>query len=170
MLKTLLKSSAVLAVIALGAGPAAVMAQSAPEATPATPGTMAPEPVAPAAPEAGGTMAPEGGMAADPTAEPTGALTDLASISADELIGADIKTGPDNETVATVEDVLLNSDGTVKNIVAKFGGFLGFGENTVLLMPDEVMAHKLDDGTIELTTTLTPDVLKDRPEYEAPAN
>lgn len=167
MLKTLLKSSAVVAVIALGAGPATVMAQSAPETTPAAPGTMAPEPVAP---EAGGTMAPEGGMAADPTAEPTGAMTDLASLSAEELIGADIKTGPDNETVATVEDVLLNSDGTVKNIVAKFGGFLGFGENTVLLMPDEVMAHKLDDGTTELTTTLTPEALKDRPEYEAPSN
>lgn len=168
MLKTLLKSSAVVAVIAIGAGPAAVMAQSSPE--PSTPGTMAPEPLAPASPDASGTMAPESGsMAADPTA-PMAAPADLATLSADELIGADIKTGADNETVASVQDVLLNSDGTVKNVVARFGGFLGFGETTVLLMPDEVMAHKMDDGKVELTTTLTPEALKDRPEYKAPSN
>lgn len=151
MLKTLLTGTTLAAAVTLGAGPAAVLAQTAPE--PATE-QMAPAPAVPStpAPEA---MSPGSASAAG-----------LSGFTRDELVGADIKTGPDNENVATVEDVLMNDDGSVKNIVARFGGFLGFGENTVLLMPDEVMAHRMDDGKVELTTTLTPDALKDRPEYK----
>ena len=62
---------------------------------------------------------------------------DLATISPDTLIGADIRTY-DQETVASVEDVLMTADGKVENVVARFGGFLGFGETTVLLTPDEI--------------------------------
>ena len=83
------------------------------------------------------------GDAVDPAAgegmmaEGEWAPIDLATFSADRLIGADIVTAND-ETVASIEDVLLNDDGTVDNIVAKFGGFLGFGANRVLLQMDEI--------------------------------
>ncbi|MBB5222699.1 hypothetical protein HNP73_002635 [Amaricoccus macauensis] len=169
MLKTLLATSAVAAVLAFGAGPAAVMAQTAPATDQPATDETAPEPVTPADP---GAMAPATTPATPATAPEaaTGAGSELAAIPRDELIGTDIKAGPDNETVASVEDVLLDADGNVKNIVARFGGFLGFGETTVLLMPDEVMVHRTEAGKPELTTTLTPEALKDRPEYTAPTN
>ena len=175
MLKTLLASGATAAVLAFGIGPSAVMAQPAPETD-----QMAPAPIAPAddAAPTGGAMAPEStppdSLAADPAAgEDVGEAaiaTELAPIPRDELIGSDIKAAADQETVASVEDVILDADGRVKNVVARFGGFLGFGETTVLLMPDEVTPYRTDDGTVELTTTLTPDALKDRPEYTPPSN
>ena len=59
---------------------------------------------------------------------------DLATVSPDTLIGADIRTY-DQDTVAAVEDVLMSPDGKVESVVARFGGFLGFGETTVLLTP-----------------------------------
>lgn len=170
MLKTLLTTSAVAAVVALGAGPAAVVAQATDQTAPAE---VAPAPVTPADPGAMAPAAPEAatpGATATDTEAATGGNSELAAMPRDELIGADIKTGPDNETVASVEDVLLDADGNLKNLVARFGGFLGFGETTVLLMPDEVMVTRTDDGTPELTTTLTPEALKGRPEYTAPSN
>ena len=89
---------------------------------------------------------------------------DVATISADMLIGTDIRTY-DQETVATVEDVLMTADGKVENVVARFGGFLGFGENTVLLGMEEISVVKDADGNVVVLTNLTPDALKERPEY-----
>ena len=173
MLKTLLASAAAAAVLTLGTGPSAVMAQAAPETDSMTPAPIVPDDAAPAGEAtAPGTMAPAA-MAADPApGDDVGEAalsTELAAIPRDELIGTDIKTAADQETGASVEDVLLDADGSVKNVVARFGGFLGFGETTVLLMPDEVTPYRTDDGTLELTTTLTPEALKDRPEYSPPA-
>lgn len=162
MLKTLLTTGALAATLALGAGPAAVFAQTTPPASdpatpePEAPGTMAPAPVPDAA-------TPDTATAPDAS---VGIGNELASIPRDELIGADITSGPDHQTVAMVEDVLMDADGNLMNIVARFGGFLGFGETTVLLTPDEVTATRDADGKTELTTTLTPDALKDRPEYK----
>lgn len=174
MLKTLLASSAVAA--ALAAAPAAVMAQSAPADQTAPQTTPSPTAPADTAPGGADTMAPAP-IAPDSMAEEpdqgvgeAAMATELGAIPRDELIGAEIKTATDQESVASVEDVLLDADGSVKNLVARFGGFLGFGETTVLLMPDEVTPYRLEDGTVELTTTLTPEALKDRPEYPAPAN
>ena len=170
MLKTLLASSADAAALALG--PSAVMAQSAPATE------TAPSPAAPADTAPGGTDAMEpmptapDSLAAEPDqgVGEAAMATELGAIPRDELIGSEIKTAADQESVASVEDVLLDADGRVKNLVARFGGFLGFGETTVLLMPDEVTPYRMEDGTVELTTTLTPEALKDRPEYPASAN
>ena len=176
MLKTLLASGAMVAVLAFGIGPSAVMAQPAPETH-----QMAPAPIAPAddAAPTGGAMAPRidaprlTGWRIRPPARMWARLRSRPSsrrFPRDELIGSDIKAAADQETVASVEDVILDADGRVKNVVARFGGFLGFGETTVLLMPDEVTPYRTDDGTVELTTTLTPDALKGRPEYTPPSN
>ena len=89
---------------------------------------------------------------------------DVATISADMLIGTDIRTY-DQETVAAIEDVLMTADGKVESVVARFGGFLGFGENTVLLTMDEISVVKDADENVVVLTNLTPEALKDRPEY-----
>ena len=48
----------------------------------------------------------------------------------------------------------------------KFGGFLGFGSDTVLLQLDEVEIMRNDSGTVALRTALTPEALEGRPAHE----
>ena len=91
---------------------------------------------------------------------------DVATISTDTLIGADIRSY-DNQNIASVQDVLLAPDGKVDNVVARFGGFLGFGETTVLLTTNEITVVKDADDKVFVLTSLTPEALKDRPEYKA---
>ena len=94
---------------------------------------------------------------------------DVATVSADDLIGADIQIY-DQETVASIKDVLLNPDGKVKNVIAQFGGFLGFGDSTVLLTMDEINVAKDADSNLVVLTNLTPDALKGRPGPAPPDN
>jgi PRC-barrel domain len=90
-----------------------------------------------------------------------------AELSADRLIGASIQT-MNGENIAEVEDVLMAADGTtVENVVAQFGGFLGFGSNKVLLTMDEIEVMQDEAGTLVVQTSLTPESLEGRPDYEA---
>ena len=158
------------------AAPAPADSMAEDPATQPAEGTVADDPAAPAPAD---TMAeepaatsPADTMAADPAA-PADAVpleegwseVDVATISTDSLIGADIRTYED-ETVASVQDVLLSPEGQVENVVARFGGFLGFGETTVLLSLDEIAVVKDADENMRVLTDLTPEALKDRPEYE----
>jgi hypothetical protein len=132
-----------------------------PETAPATgTDTEMAEPEAPATAEPATEMAEP----ATPPLDEGWSQVDVATISADTLIGTDIRTY-DQETVASVEDVMMTADGMVEGVVARFGGFLGFGENTVLLNMDEVSVVQDADGNVVVLTNLTPDALKDRPEY-----
>ena len=128
--------------------PADTMAEDPAVETPAD--TMAEDPAAPA----GGVPLEEGWSEVD-----------VATISTDSLIGADILTY-DQETVASIQDVLLSPDGQAESVVARFGGFLGFGETTVLVTMDELTVVKDADETLFVLTNLTPEALKDRPVYE----
>jgi PRC-barrel domain len=128
--------------------------------------TMAPE-----SDTADTEMAPaDSEMAQDPATMPPleegWSQVDMATVSADTLIGTDIRTY-DQDDIAAVEDVLMTPDGQVESVVARFGGFLGFGENTVLLSMDEINVVQDADGNMAVLTDLTPEALKDRPEYEA---
>lgn len=118
------------------------------------------------------------GAAPDPTAEVIDAprelspdltaqgfvLVDLGAVSSEDLSGAQIRN-VDGEDIATVDDVILTMDGQVESIVAKFGGFLGFGSSTVALSLDEVNVVQDGAGEIVVLTELTPDDLKGRPEF-----
>ncbi len=205
MLKTLLATSALTAVLALGA-----QAQTAPDPSPPAIGADQKAPAAQTAPAPEGTetapivpktaeqgtepagemgaapgneAAPVAPKTADQGTEPAGAApgnelateptmqegwtkVDVATISTDTLIGADIRSY-DNQNIASVQDVLLGPDGKVDNVVARFGGFLGFGETTVLLTTNEITVVKDADDKLFVLTSLTPEALKDRPEYKA---
>jgi len=106
--------------------------------------------------------------AADPMVAEDWAPIDLTTISSEQLIGADIVTY-DNETIATIEDVLISDDGQVENLVARFGGFLGFGSNSVLLTVDEVEVMQEADESLLVRTNLTPEGIETRPVYEEEA-
>jgi PRC-barrel domain len=189
MRKTLLATTALAALLGFGA-----TAQEAPEpAAPAAPAEVMPadpaaDPAAPAVPEADTAAdpmpeaTPDVDTAQDPAPAPAApgmatdpALTDAApvltpveagDISADTLIGASIQT-PDGQNIAQVEDVLVSADGAVENVVAQFGGFLGFGSNKVLLTLDEIDVMQDEAGNYVVQTALTPESLEGRPEYQA---
>ena len=184
MRRTLLVTTAVASMLAFGA-----VAQQATD--PATPPAITPaEPAAPAVdPAADPTMPPATAEETDPAMAPAvdtaeepaapgamdPAVTDAGpvltpvetgDISADTLIGATIQT-LDGENIAAVEDVLVSADGVVENLVAQFGGFLGFGSNKVLLTMDEIEVMQDEAGSFVVQTALTPELLEGRPEYQA---
>ena len=117
------------------------------------------EPVDPLAPEDPAVATGEG------VTEEVWTQVDDAAVSADTLIGADIQT-MEEEQIATVNDVLLTPDGGIENIVAEFGGFLGFGAKTVLLTMDDVDVYQNESGTFVLRSSLTPEMLESMPDYE----
>ncbi len=127
----------------------------------AGPETDIAQPEAPAAPPEADT---EMATPAAPPLDEGWSQVDVATISTDMLMGADIRTY-DQESVATVEDVLMTPDGMVEDVVARFGGFLGFGETSVLLGMDEISVVRDADGNVVVLTNLTPEALKERPEY-----
>lgn len=126
------------------------------------PGTMGSDTAQDEQPMAPGTMAPQ-----DPMVGEAPVLTPVpsAQISADSLLGANIQamTG---ENIAQVEDVLMSPDGAVESVVAQFGGFLGFGSNTVLLTMDEIEVLQDEAGNFVVQTSLTPEALEGRPDYQ----
>lgn len=132
-----------------------------------------PETAGEAGPEAAETEAPAtADVAGEATAEREGwgleegwTRLDWNTVSTDSLIGSEIRN-LEGESVATVGDVLLSADGMVESVVARFGGFLGFGETTVLLSMDEVDIVEDADGNALVRTNLTPDLIEGRPQYE----
>lgn len=70
------------------------------------------------------------------------------------------------EEIAGVTDVVMSADGKVESIAAEFGGFLGFGSNTVLLSLDEITIMQDSGGAYVVQTALTPEALEGRPAYE----
>lgn len=159
MLRIALTTTAMAALLATGA-----VAQTAPVADPAArPATSAPaEGTTPSMP--GDATQPHGtGTAVMPDGEWT--ATDLATVSTDRLMGANI-VNHQNETIATIDDVLISDANAVESIVATFGGVLGFGANKVLIQPDEIEVMQDANGTLMVRTSLTPELIESRPAYE----
>ncbi len=162
MFRTYLASSALSAFLATAA-----FGQTA--ADPAAPVTD------PAAPAAGADAAAPG--LATPAAPLATELTgdwvidegwhpvEIGTISADQLIGANVRNH-DGETIADVDDLILSADGNAESIAVTFGGFLGFGSDSVLLTLDEVELMQNDFGGLALRTALTPEALEGRAPYE----
>jgi hypothetical protein len=93
------------------------------------------------------------------------APVDLSTVSADRLMGTDI-VNYDNETIATIDDVIITDAGEVDGVVARFGGFLGFGTNQVQLAMDEIEVMQDANETLMVRTQLTPEAIEARPAYE----
>ena len=147
---------------------APIVPESAADADTTPPADVAPESAADANAAPAADAAPEADVVEAPA--PAGALpegwmqVDVATLSPDTLIGVDIRSY-DGTTIAAVEDVLMSAEGKIDDVVARFGGFLGFGETRVLLAPEEVSAATDADGNVAVLTGVTADELKSRPEY-----
>ena len=147
---------------------APIVPELAADADTTPPADVTPESAADADAAPAADAAPEADVVEAPA--PAGALpegwtqVDVATLSPDTLIGVDIRSY-DGTTIAAVEDVLMSAEGKIDDVVARFGGFLGFGETRVLLAPEEVSAATDADGNVAVLTGVTADELKSRPEY-----
>jgi len=178
MTRKLLTTVAAGALFATALAPAA-FSQTAPQPVdPAAPTQSAPaDPAAPAPAEPVKPLAPAGDAAQAPAPAPS---TDTAQaggdsyltqqapdqISANTYIGQSVYNG-NNESIGSVNDLILKKDGGIVAAVIGVGGFLGIGEKNVAVPVGKVtIAQNTQDGSIKLTTTETAESLKAAPEFK----
>lgn len=89
--------------------------------------------------------------------------------SAEELIDADV-VNAENETVSSIDDLIMNEDGSIQAVIMDVGGFLGIGEKSVEVSYDQLTILKQEDGEdIKVYMNTTEDELNSMPEYEEDA-
>ncbi|MGF0539069.1 PRC-barrel domain-containing protein [Agrobacterium sp. ES01] len=94
-----------------------------------------------------------------------GYTSEKTDLTADALKGASVY-GAKDEDVGDVAEVLLNDDGTVKQLVLDIGGFLGMGEHRIAVNLDEVNIMRNADGDdVRVYVDSTEEALKAQPEY-----
>ena len=87
-------------------------------------------------------------------------------ISAKTYMGQSVYNGQ-NESIGSINDLILQKQGGVVAAVVGVGGFLGMGQKNVAVPFDKISAtQNAQDGTIKLTTTETADSLKAAPEFK----
>jgi hypothetical protein len=95
------------------------------------------------------------------TEQPSGTL------HASDLTGMDVKSmAEDDETVGSIDNLLLNEDGQIIALIVSVGGFLGMGEKNVAIEWDSVdLVQEDDDYVVRINATR--DVLDEVDGYES---
>ncbi|MBY5332112.1 PRC-barrel domain-containing protein [Rhizobium leguminosarum] len=175
MTRKLLTTVAAGALFATAFAPAA-FSQTAPQpADPAAPTQAAPaDPAAPKPPITPDVTKPAGDAAQAPapaatadTAQ-TGYLTEQSpdQVSANTYIGQSVYNG-NNESIGSVNDLILKKDGGMVAAIVGVGGFLGIGEKNVAVPMEKItVAQNTQDGSVKLTTSETAESLKAAPEFK----
>jgi sporulation protein YlmC with PRC-barrel domain len=70
-----------------------------------------------------------------------------------------------NNTIGTIDDVLINTDGRVSALIVGVGGFLGVGEKDVAIPFRAIRASRKDNNTWVLVLNTTKDALKTAPGF-----
>ena len=91
-----------------------------------------------------------------------------------KLIGTSVY-GPDNKSIGSIDDVIIDNKGQIKAAVIGVGGFLGVGQKDVAVPFDSLhVTRKANSSSIEkITVSYTKDQLKDAPKfayYQAPGS
>jgi len=94
----------------------------------------------------------------------TGDFNAAGNMSGNALIGATVKNR-NNETVGTVSDVYVDTNGTIKEVVVSVGGFLGMGTRYVAVPWQDIKSSR-DGNSLRLTSSWTKESLKAMPEYK----
>jgi sporulation protein YlmC with PRC-barrel domain len=177
MTRKLLTTVAAGALFATAFAPAAFSQSATQPATRGAPATQA-APVDPAAPQkVPDAMAPAGDAAQAPAPRSTtdtaeaGAGTYITEqspdqVSANTYIGQSVYNGQ-NESIGSVNDLIMKKDGGIVAAVIGVGGFLGIGEKNVAVPMEKVtVAQNAQDGSVKLTTSETAESLKAAPEFK----
>jgi hypothetical protein len=84
-------------------------------------------------------------------------------IRASKLLGTAVRNDA-NESIGSINEIILGNDGKVAAVVLGVGGFLGMGEREVA-MKYESLRFKNEDGKLVATANATKDSLKAAPEW-----
>lgn len=92
------------------------------------------------------------------------------SYSSDKLIGADLKSRSDDETIGTISDLIIDEDGQIAAVIVEVGGFLGLGKKEVAVNWNSIerRANEDRDGH-DFSVDTTKDALTSAPEYKTEA-
>jgi sporulation protein YlmC with PRC-barrel domain len=97
------------------------------------------------------------------TTESTGDFNVAGDMSANAVIGAKIRN-ENKDTVGSVQDLYLDSQGATKTVVVSVGGFLGVGAKDVAIKWSDLKQSR-DGKSLVLMTNLSKDELKALPDY-----
>lgn len=174
MTRKLLTTVAAGALFATAFAPAA-FSQTAPQpADPAATNQAAPADPAAPKPATPDVTQPAGDAAQAPAAAPSTDtaqatyLTEQAAdqISANTYIGQSVYNA-NNESIGSINDLIMKKDGGMVAAIVGVGGFLGIGEKNVAVPMDKItVAQNTQDGSVKLTTTETAESLKAAPEFK----
>ena len=174
MTRKLLTTVAAGALFATAFAPAA-FSQTAPQpADPAATNQAAPADPAAPKPVTPDVTKPAGDAAQAPAAKPS---TDVAQgtylteqapdqVSANTYIGQSVYNA-NNESIGSINDLIMKKDGGIVAAIVGVGGFLGIGEKDVAVPMEKIaIAQNTQDGSLKLTTSETAESLKAAPEFK----
>jgi sporulation protein YlmC with PRC-barrel domain len=143
---------------ALGAllATAPAMAQST------NPADKAPPPMERSMPDAG-----KSGTTMSPKATMDSSMSMPAGIRTSQLIGTKVYNAS-NESIGDINDLLLDTSGSVDRVIVGVGGFLGLGERKVALNMSDLDIRK-DGSTYRASVSMTKAQLEAMPQWSAPA-
>jgi sporulation protein YlmC with PRC-barrel domain len=173
MTRKLLTTVAAGALFATAFAPMAFAQSATQPASPAP--AMQADPAAPAAPKVPDATKPVGDAAQAPAPAASTSTADAGSymtqqgadeISANSYIGQSVYNG-NNESIGSINDLIMKKDGGIVAAVVGVGGFLGIGEKNVAVPVEKItVAQNTQDGTVKLTTAETAESLKAAPEFK----
>jgi sporulation protein YlmC with PRC-barrel domain len=88
----------------------------------------------------------------------------------DQLIGSDLRSKVDDETIGSIGDVVIDEDGQILAVIVEVGGFLGLGKKEVAISWDSVEHSMKEKGDgYDFSVVETKEALRDAPEYRREA-
>jgi sporulation protein YlmC with PRC-barrel domain len=85
---------------------------------------------------------------------------------ASKLIGTKV-TNMQDQSIGTIDDVVLDNDGKVVSVLVSIGGFLGLGEKRVAVAFKELIISRAEDGDPRAKVTLSKQALETTPDVGA---
>lgn len=83
---------------------------------------------------------------------------------ASDLIGTSV-VDPQDETIGSVDDLVVDSSGRVTAAIVGVGGFLGIGAKDVGISMQHLEPARTEGGSLQLVTMLTREDLEQAPEF-----
>ena len=90
----------------------------------------------------------------------------FGNMTADDLTGMQVYS-PNDGSIGDIDGVVLSSDQmAIEQFIVDVGGFLGLGEHSVALNPDEIQLMQGQNGELRAYVNMTEQELTDRPRYD----
>ncbi|TVP59240.1 MAG: PRC-barrel domain containing protein [Halomonadaceae bacterium] len=88
------------------------------------------------------------------------------SLSADDLIGNDVRNRQTDEDIGNISDLIIDEDGRISAVVVGTGAFMGMGGADVAISWDRVEQVRDGEDDVSLYVDMTQEELEQAPEYD----